>query len=268
MKNDALRAFHIRTGTRAFGESVDRWLSEHAAAVAHADDVYAACAHVIESSRGAPDLALVGLDSLSADERVIVDYLRRVWPATTIFAYETSGGDGYATTALAASVGHTWAEMACLLDIWHLTRGGGSIDDSLPERPDAHERAIIALRALQQSNGHSHAANGPVTNGSSRNVMTDVAPNETRATPVSSPSSGASELHLEDRTELNTGVAAAWSKPAAESAGGLGASPAAHHFSGSVSGGVAAIAPPQRVTLSFAERAALLGLTPPSPQAA
>ncbi len=84
-------ALHIRTGQRALVEAVDAWLVRHAVEVIAFDDVYAACAFVLQPHERSPDLALVGTDWLADDEYPIIAYVRQTWPRTAILVYSQSG---------------------------------------------------------------------------------------------------------------------------------------------------------------------------------
>ncbi|MEW6252779.1 MAG: hypothetical protein AB1716_19255, partial [Planctomycetota bacterium] len=80
-------AMHVRAGQRSACEALDAWLTRAGVDVLGFDDVYAACVHLLRGYERVPDLALVGVDWLDADELRIVTFIRQTWPHAGIVVY-------------------------------------------------------------------------------------------------------------------------------------------------------------------------------------
>src|SRR5262245_8734801 len=82
-----IRALHLRSGQTLVERRVDAWLERPGVDALTLSDVFATCALLARGLAISPQLVLVGLDGLTADQRCIVDYARRALPEATVIEY-------------------------------------------------------------------------------------------------------------------------------------------------------------------------------------
>ncbi|MFN0137937.1 MAG: hypothetical protein ACKVS9_17680 [Phycisphaerae bacterium] len=248
-------AFHIRTGDRRLADSADEWLRSRGFDRTNVDDVYDACTQLIAGSMVAPAVVLVGLDHVHADELAILDYLRKLYPDATMFAYGIVRGASPARNVRGVSVAADWTQLECLLAAWQASRERHLPSQREPIFDDTRSGAITALRELRTSapTRGDHVARA--LNG----LAASSAPSSANGTYANGTHASGSHANGGSVDRDMNGIAQTISSLAASVAP---LAPDVERKPPTANGTHTAARSPIRAVLTLAERAALLGLEP------